>query len=131
MQSTVQSIAGIDNQSIQTIERAQITLSVLFILTSFILWPTPQGWGGVLAGAVIAYFNFRILRRVVSKLVSAGETEKPAVSGFRFLVKMIGLMIIVGFLILKVEVDAMALLVGFSSIVMAIFYEGIKSYARI
>lgn len=126
-QVAVQSIESLDDTRIRTIERAQIALSVLLIVAAIILWPTPKVWGGVLAGSIIAYLNFRLLRRVVTKLVATGHTEKPAVSALRFIVKMVGLFFIVGFLVLGAKVNSVALLVGFSSMVLAISYEGLKS----
>lgn len=126
-QATVQSIDSLDDKGIYTIERAQIVISVLLTLAAIILWPTPKVWGGVFAGSIIAYLNFRLLRRVVKKIVATGHTEKPAVSALRFIVKMVGLFFIVGFLVLGAKVSTLALLVGFSSMVLAISYEGLKS----
>ncbi|OGQ07753.1 MAG: hypothetical protein A3G32_03155 [Deltaproteobacteria bacterium RIFCSPLOWO2_12_FULL_40_28] len=111
---------------IQTIERITIGISLVLLTLGLFLWPTMDVFGGLLGGTLVALINFRFIKKTVEKiLVDDGKNKSR--NGLRFLVKMILLIAVVGTLLLVINVSALAFLCGFSSLVLAIFCEGVKS----
>lgn len=112
--------------SIRTIEKATIMTALLLLMGALYFKPTVPFVGGIVAGAVIGFFNFRLIRRFVIKLL-AGEQEQLYKKGFFFVLKAVLLMGAVGFLIMGAKVDAVAFVLGFSAIIVGIFYEGLRA----
>ena len=113
--------------SVKTIERATLIIATVFVVIGSYFWPTVPVVGGLIVGAVIGYLNFRFLKRMVGKFVDTQGVVPHGKSGFRFFIKMILLIAVVAALLLYIEVNPAAFLVGFSSFVLAIGYEGVKS----
>ena len=113
--------------SVKTIERATLVIATIFVVAGSFFWPTTPVVGGLLSGAIVGYLNFRFLKRMVVRFLDAEDVVHHGKSGLRFFIKMMFLIAVVAGLILYVEVNPMAFLVGFSSFVLAIGYEGLKS----
>ena len=116
---------AIDLLSLKTIERISLILSGIALLLAAIFAPTWQVFTGLIAGSLIAILNFKSLRRVTTKMLNEGKGKSR--NGLRFFIKIILLFGIVGGLIFYVKVDAVAFLAGFSTIVVAILIEGVRS----
>ncbi len=112
--------------SLKTIERATMLFSLLALMGVLYLHPTPPMILGIVSGALIGFFNFRLLRRFVQKLLIQSPTSKLAKKGIVFFIKMILLIGLVAFLILGAQVNPIAFIIGFSCVVLAIFYEGLR-----
>lgn len=114
--------------SLKTIERATVVFAILFLVTSLYLWPSFSIAGGVVSGALVGFLNFKFLKKLVTRLLDVeNRTTQGSRNGVNYFLKMIVLIAIVGTLLLGLQVNPVAFLVGFSSIVLAIFYEGLKS----
>jgi hypothetical protein len=77
-------------------------------------------------GVAIAVANFWLLERLVKALVSQKEVNSGRVV-LIFIVKLLVLFGVLGFVMLKVPVEALAFLFGLSCIVVGIVFEGITS----
>lgn len=113
--------------SIKTIERATVVIATIFVVVGSYFWPTAPVVLGLFSGAVVSYLNFRFLKRMVVRFLKAEDVVPHRKSGLRFFVQMLLLIALVAGLLLYVEVEPVAFLVGFSSFVLAIGYEGIRS----
>jgi len=118
-------------QSLRRIERAALLLVCLATLLSLVLWDRAVFLGVGLGGGLAA-LNFIALRRILGALFTAKESnpQRGALMGAMLVLKFL-IMALSIFLVVKfVPVDAIALLVGISVVVLAIFVEGINSIIR-
>ncbi len=111
--------------TLKSIERTALVIFLGLVGLSCVFWPGKQIFFGIIAGAVIAFLNFRLIRRVVGKMVGAGTVARH--QGLRFFIKLLLLLGLMAFLIVKVHVSPVAFMAGFSVIILAITYHGIKS----
>lgn len=112
-----------DLSSIHTIEKAHIIICACMMAAGLFWWPTPQVLMGLAGGCIISFLNFRFIRSIVGKITTSGDKRH----GARFMVKLLLMMILLGLLIFVLKVDTLAFLIGFSSMVLGIFFEAICS----
>ncbi len=115
-----------DFWSIKSILRATVVISILMLGAAFYFRPIPSFVGGVFSGSAVGLVNFVLLRRFVVKLVSADQAE-VAKRGLFYVAKVVLLIALIGFLIIKMQMDAMGFAIGFSAIVLGIFFEGFRA----
>lgn len=111
---------------LRSIERTAIFISIASLVAALIFHPTTAIICGLFSGTLVAVLNFRFIRRLVSKMLDEGSLGGKSRNGLRFFVKMIILIAVVGALIFYIKVNPLAFIAGFSSIVLAIFYQGFK-----
>lgn len=114
-----------DAWSVQRIERLTIYLSISAIAIALYLWPSFATIGGLVIGAAISLANFRLISRSVAKMFA--ENERASKNGLRYGIKVLALIALVGVLIIGFKMDAVAFVIGFSTLVVAIIYEGIRT----
>lgn len=112
--------------SVASIEKTSVIISLAALAGALFLYPTVSVIGGLVAGAIVGLVNFRLIQRLVVKLIGESE-EGGSKNGLKFFAKIILLAAAVGILILVVKVSPLAFLVGFSSTVAAILFEGLKT----
>ncbi len=83
---------------------------------------------GVLTGGLLMAASFRVIAVVIRAVFLKGSTS-PANVGIYWL-KFTGMMLLVGYLVLKVRVDAIGLLLGLSGILVAITAEAVFTLLR-
>ena len=113
------------DSSLRSIERTAFVIFLGLLGLSLIFWYGKEIFLGICAGAFIAFLNFRLIRRVVGKMVDAGSVKSH--QAIRFFIKLLLLLAIMALLIVKVHVSPVAFMAGFSVIILAISYHGIKS----
>lgn len=111
--------------TLKSIERTALVIFFAMMGLVLVLWPLKEMIGGLIAGAVIAFLNFRLIRRVVGKMVGSGTGKRY--QGLRFFIKLLLLLGVIAFLVVKVHVSPVAFMAGFSVILLAISYHGIQS----
>lgn len=114
-----------DLGTLKAIERLTYVLAVLSFVAAYFIQPTQPVFLGLFLGAAIGLANFRLIRRLVGKLVQ--EQANQAKNGIRFAIKILALIACIGFCILVLDVHALAFIVGFSTLVLAILIVGLKS----
>ena len=125
MESQITTQSDKDLWSIEGIEKTAVYLTIIALAAVLYFW---FEWGavlGLLAGSTIGVFNFRLIARAVNKMFA--DEESSSKNGIRYGVKVLALIGIIGVLIIGVKVNAAAFLVGFSTIVLAMIFEGIKN----
>ena len=112
-----------DFDSIRTIEKAHIIISAIMLASALFWWPTYSVVFGLAGGCTLSFLNFKFIRSIVNKITTGGDKR----NGARYVIKLLITMAIVGTFIVALKVSTAAFLVGFSSMVLGIFYEGFKS----
>lgn len=113
--------------SLKNVEVASVIFALLFLIGGLILKPSVPVLLGLGAGGFLSIINFRLLRRVVVKMLDAASDGRKTSGMGRFLIKMILLIALVVLLLVYVSVDPIAFTIGFSSIVLGILVVGIRS----
>ena len=120
-----------DNLSqLKSVQWVALQTSLLALAVVLYYWPTFPVVAGLVAGSIVGIFNFRFLTRVILKLTSPDDEESSSTKqwGFFFFLKMMALIFIAGFLILVVHVEPMAFVAGFSTIIVGILYQSLKTF---
>lgn len=113
-------------QPIQSIERLSLLLVGVLALASLALWDLRVTLGVALGGC-LATFNFYALRRLVQAIVSGNSPRKQLVMVMLLTLKF-GLLAASIYLTIKLlPVSPLALLVGMSVVVVAIFAVGFRA----
>lgn len=81
------------------------------------------------AGGAITVVNLRLLRRIVGALTASKAPSKIRLT-LQVLVKFFGMIGVLAFVILVIKPDSVAFLLGLSTIVIAISYEGVAGLFR-
>lgn len=112
---------------LRVVERGAIFYSVAGLFIALFLYGADFVMvGGFLAGALVGIFNFRFLKKLASRLMDPAHPARSRM-GILFLVKIIFLFGIAGFLILGIKLNAVSFAVGFSAVIFGIIYESLKS----
>jgi hypothetical protein len=84
-----------------------------------------------LTGAgVVAIINFRWLEALVGRVIQPGKPQVDSGSVLRFLARLALLGLVMAALVLVPRVDGVAIVLGFSSVVVALIVEGVR-WARV
>jgi hypothetical protein len=92
------------------------------------LWISREFALGVLAGGLLMAANFRVLVGVLRSVFLKGTARIANVAVYWL--KFLGVMFLIGFLMVSFRVDAVGLLVGLSTILVAITAEAVLRLAR-
>ncbi len=125
-QSMEQHLTDQDLWQIRTIEKAAVLIGIAMLATLLFLHPTTPVLAGLVSGIFAGLANFRFLQRLVATLLGE-ETGNAGKNALRFAVKIILLLGFVAFMLFSFKVNVLSFVVGFSSIILGIFYEGLKS----
>lgn len=98
-------------------------LSVVVVIGA--VWTQPADiWRGVLAGAMVATVNFRVLAALVSRFISGGVTNQSvAVAALMFKMLVLAAFLLVVLLLLKP--DPVAMIVGLSVAPLSLLVVGL------
>jgi len=113
-------------QAVHRIERLSLLLVALATLLSLIIQDRSISLGVGIGGA-LATFNFYALRRIMQSIFEAKNPRRQAVMAILLTLKFAAIAASI-YLILKfIPINAVALLVGISVVVLAIFVEGFRT----
>lgn len=124
--------------SVRSLERTIVAVGVALTLGS-LFWRSAAVTAGVGIGAAAMWLNFRWLCRIVSGALAqaAGSGAAERSGGFagvrlavEFVVKFGALGALVYLLVRRTGVDVVGLLVGLSTVVVAVFIEVLRSGSR-
>ena len=120
-----------NEQTVQRVERISLVMIVVATLASLVAWQRPV-FLGVALGGLLAAVNFYALRRILQGLFKSEDKQsgKQATLAILLMAKF-GLLAASIFLVVRyLPVDPMAFLAGMSTVVLAIFVEGIRVVLR-
>ena len=120
-----------NEQTVQRVERISLVMVVMATLASLVAWQRPV-FLGVGLGGLLAAANFYALRRILQSLFQAEgkRSGKQAVLAVLLTAKF-GLLAASIFLVVRyLPVEPLAFLAGMSTVVLAIFIEGIRVVLR-
>lgn len=116
----------------QVLKRVQIIAAGFFALVlalALVYMRQPQIIGGLVAGGLVGFANFFLLKRIVFKMTSEDENTQEKKSqaslGILFFLKIIILFGVAGLMIGIVGVEPMAFVVGFGSLIVGISFQGL------
>lgn len=111
-----------------SVRRIQVlNLVILAVCTLAALLVTKEFALGVLAGGILMAANFRVLAGVISGVFVKGGGSVAHVG--IYWAKFAGVMVLVGVLVVALRVDAVGFLIGFSTILVAMFTEAVLRLA--
>jgi hypothetical protein len=105
--------------SVKRIEVLNVCLVAAASLAS--LWISKELALGVVAGGVLMAANFRVIAGVIGTVLRRGSPSRVHVA--IYWLKFVGVLVVVGLLVLFFRVDVIGLLVGLSTIVVAVTAE--------
>jgi len=111
------------NRSLTNIERRNILILFFFLGISIFFWPMHKILG-LLAGSLMVTINFHWIRKIVEK--SLGKASKGKLV-FSIALKYMFLIGVLFIAIVWYRIDLISFLIGSSTIVLAIFIEGIRN----
>lgn len=105
------------------IQKTSLRVALIFMVGAFIFWPSVSIVAGVSLGAVIGMVNFYFLTKVILKLTSELTSHKGGWAGL-LMIKIATLLGVVAVVLIKLNIHPIAFAVGFSSVLVGIFYHG-------
>lgn len=99
-------------------------ISMLILRRSF------AGAASLTAAGLVAIINFRWLEDVLARVIRPGEPRFDRWSLFRFVARLVLLGAVLAAVVVIPEVDAVAVALGFSALVVALLVEGFR-WARV
>lgn len=115
-------------RQLSRIEACNLALVVVGSLASLYFWD-PKISLGFFLGGLITVLNLRLLRWIVGGLTQDSQVNKAKLIG-QILFKFFGMFAAVALVVLYLDVNAIALLVGVSTVVAAITLEGVQGLFR-
>ena len=112
-------------ETIRGIEKDSIYILLIFSCLVVILYPSWAIILSLLSGGLIMSGNLRLLRGVVGEVIFDPEPKKYQLIG-KILLKLFGLLSIVGAILLFSGVNSLAFLLGTTNIFFAVILSGIK-----
>lgn len=114
---------------LKVIERGAWIYVLIALVVSIFFWPSLSVISGLLIGCMISILNFRVIRLVSAKMLSNAASHGVNYSFF-FVLKIIFLLAVTGFLFLQVRMNTLAFMAGFAAIIFGIFFEAVYSCFR-
>ena len=116
-----------NEQTVQRVERISMVMVIMATLASLIAWQRPV-FLGVGLGGVLAFANFHALRRILQGLFqSQGKRSGKQAALAVLLTAKFGLLAASIFIVVRyLPVEPLAFVAGMSTVVLAIFVEGIR-----
>ena len=115
-----------DDFSTRRVIRNTAILVVLGAVAELVLFRTWMGAFCLTAAGLVAMINFRWLEVIVHRVVQPGKPRFDRWTVARFLGRMTLLAIIFAAFLLVPRIDAVAVALGFSALVVAIVIEGLR-----
>jgi hypothetical protein len=115
-----------DDFSTSRVIRITAILVVLGAVTELVLFRTWMGAFCLTAAGLVAMINFRWLEVIVHRVVQPGKPRLDRWTVLRFLGRLTLLAIIFAGFLLIPRIDAVAVALGFSTLVVAIVIEGLR-----
>jgi hypothetical protein len=115
-----------DDFSTSRVIRITAILVVLGAVTELVLFRTWMGAFCLTAAGLVAMINFRWLEVIVHRVVQPGQPRVDRWTVLRFLGRLTLLAIIFAAFLLIPRIDAVAVALGFSTLVVAIVIEGLR-----
>jgi len=108
----------------------KILLSAVVIMAGVALTGRFRMLPGAAVGAVIAYGNFFLIRKILEKALSGGETIRK---GFivQYVLKFLGLVAVVYLVVRSGWFDVLGFLLGLSCLFLGILFEGLARAAAV
>ena len=94
----------------------------------------PYGWAAVWSvalGGAIQVVNLRALDRAVSSLRDLGRSGRPSRLRLLLAMRFVIVVVIVGFVLLRLPVDPLAFVIGLGTVVPAALWHGLDSARRL
>lgn len=114
---------------VRTIEVLATVLTVLATIASSIIWDAQTAMGVGLGGA-LGVLNFFTLRRIVGSMISTESQGKQAALGGILTAKFAVLGFVIFFILRFLPVSGVALISGFSLLVLSILLAGFASVIK-
>jgi hypothetical protein len=115
-----------DDFSTRRVIRITAVLVVLGAVAELVLFRTWMGALCLTAAGLVAMINFRWLEVIVHRVVQPGKPRFDRWTVLRFLGRLTLLAIIFAAFLLIPRIDAVAVALGFSTLVLAIVIEGLR-----
>jgi hypothetical protein len=115
-----------DDFSTRRVIRNTAFLVVLGAVAELVLFRTWMGAFCLTAAGLVAMINFRWLEVIVHRVVQPGKPRFDRWTVLRFLGRMTLLAIVFAAFLLVPRIDAVAVALGFSTLVVAIVIEGLR-----
>ena len=115
-----------DDFSTSRVIRITAILVVLGAVTELVLFRTWMGAFCLTAAGLVAMINFRWLEVIVHRVVQPGQPRVDRWTVLRFLGRLTLLAIVFAAFLLVPRIDAVAVALGFSTLVVAIVIEGLR-----
>ncbi len=100
---------------------------VIGAICELILRRSFTGAASLTGAGLVAIINFRWLEDVLTRVIQPGEPRFDRWSLFRFVARLALLGAVLAAVVLVPEIDAVAVALGFSALVVALVIEGIRS----
>jgi hypothetical protein len=115
-----------DDFSMRRVIRNTAILVVLGAVAELVLFRTWMGAFCLTAAGLVAMINFRWLEVIVHRVVQPGKPRFDRWTVLRFLGRLTLLAIVFAAFLLVPRIDAVAVALGFSTLVVAIVIEGLR-----
>jgi hypothetical protein len=115
-----------DDFSMRRVIRNTAILVVLGAVAELVLFRTWMGAFCLTAAGLVAMINFRWLEVIVHRVVQPGKPRFDRWTVLRFLGRLTLLAIVFAAFLLVPRIDAVAVALGFSTLVLAIVIEGLR-----
>jgi hypothetical protein len=123
---TAQTTPVKDDFSTDRVVRITAILVVLGAVAELVLFRTWMGAFCLTAAGLVAMINFRWLEVIVHRVVQPGKPRLDRWTVLRFLGRLTLLAIIFAAFLVVPRIDAVAVALGFSTLVVAIVIEGLR-----